>query len=197
MTELIIASNNPGKIREMKAILAPWFGQVLSMREAGVDTEVEETGETFAENARLKAQAVCRLSGKPALADDSGLAVDVLGGEPGVYSARYCGRHGDDEANNQKLVREVTPFAPDTRTAHYACTVCLAYPDGRVLEAYGECAGLIRTLPAGTGGFGYDPYFYLPQYGKTMAELPADVKNGMSHRWRALQALLALLEAQK
>lgn len=197
MPSLIIASNNPGKIREMKQILTPYFPQILSLREAGIETDVEETGQTFAENARIKALAICRMAGCAALSDDSGLEVDVLGGAPGVYSARYCGRHGDDEANNRKLIREVSPFPEAQRTARYRCAVCLAYPDGTVREAQGSCEGLIRTRPAGTGGFGYDPYFYLPQFDCTMAQLPAETKNTLSHRYFALRNLLAQLNEEK
>ncbi|MDD4797778.1 MAG: XTP/dITP diphosphatase [Eubacteriales bacterium] len=194
MQKLIIASNNPGKIREIKQILAPYFAHILSLAEAGVDADADETGQTFAENACIKARAVCRMTGCAALSDDSGLEVDVLAGAPGVYSARYCGRHGDDDGNNQKLVRAVAAYPEEQRTARYVCAVCLCYPDGRELVAQGSCEGVIRTRGAGDGGFGYDPYFYLPERGCTMAQLPADVKNTLSHRYFALRNLLRLLD---
>lgn len=197
MNKLVIASNNAGKIREMRQILAPYFDAIVSMREAGIDIEVEETGQTFAENARLKAVAIARLAGCAAVSDDSGLEVDALGGEPGVYSARYAGSHGDDEANNAKLIQAVadTPFAQ--RTARYRCAVCLCYPDGKVLEAQGQCEGLIQSHAQGDGGFGYDPYFYLPDHGCTMAQLSAGEKNRMSHRYHALANLLSMLGSEE
>ena len=189
--KLIIASGNPGKLREIRAILGGKFEEILSMKEAGIDHETVEDGETFLQNAQKKAREIAEISGCAALADDSGLCVDALGGAPGVYSARFCGRHGDDEANNRLLVEKLR--GKSDRRAHYACAVSLAFPDGRELHAEGTLSGTIADTPSGTGGFGYDPYFFLPAYGCTAASLPAEEKNRISHRAEALKALLKQL----
>lgn len=190
---LIIASNNPGKIREIKAILGSRFAHILSMSEAGLQMDVEETGTTFEENAILKAQAVAQATGMTALADDSGLAVDALGGAPGVYSARYSG--GDDQDNNDKLLRELQDH--DDRRARYLCVMALAAPQGDVVTAEGRCEGAIAREPKGKRGFGYDPLFLVEGYdGQTMAQLPEEEKNRISHRKRAIEALLQKLEQQ-
>lgn len=189
---LVIASNNAGKIREIKAILGACFPSIVSMAEAGLHMDIEETGATFEENAILKARAVALACGGPALADDSGLAVDALGGAPGIYSARYSG--GDDQDNNDKLLREMQGRAD--RRARYVCAMALAHPDGMVITAEGRCEGSIGTEPRGKRGFGYDPLFLVEGYdGLTMAELPDEEKNCISHRKRAIEALLAKLEA--
>ncbi len=189
---LVIASNNAGKIREIKAILGARFPSIVSMAEAGLHMDIEETGATFEENAILKARAVALACGGPALADDSGLAVDALGGAPGIYSARYSG--GDDQDNNDKLLREMQGMAD--RRARYVCAMALAHPDGMVLTAEGRCEGIIGTEPRGKRGFGYDPLFLVEGYdGQTMAELPDEEKNCISHRKRAIEALLDKLEA--
>ncbi len=186
--KLLIASNNANKIREIKAILGGCFDEILSLREAGYDIDPEENGVTFEENAVIKAQAVADLTGLPALADDSGLEVDCLHGAPGVYSARYCGYHGDDAANNAKLIEEVSKF-PDPRGAQYACALALIFPGKVPIITKGVCRGTIQLEPKGHNGFGYDPYFIPDGFDKTFAELPAEVKNGMSHRAKALELL--------
>lgn len=186
---LVIASNNAHKVREIKAILAGRFSEILSMGEAGLTLEVEETGETFRENAVLKARAVAAAAGSFALADDSGLCVDALGGGPGVYSARYSG--GGDGANNRKLMREMA--GQRDRKARYVCAIALAGPDGSLVTAEGRCEGRIGYEPKGEQGFGYDPLFIVDEYGCAMAELPDEVKNGISHRRRALDGLLMKL----
>lgn len=183
---LVIASNNANKVREIKAILGGRFSEVVSMGEAGLDMEVEETGDTFEQNAVLKAEAVAAAACCWALADDSGLCVDTLGGAPGVYSARWSG--GGDEANNDKLLRESEGKAD--RSAHYACVMALANPDGVVLTAEGRCEGSIGFERKGKRGFGYDPLFITENYGCAMAELEDDIKNGISHRRKALDALM-------
>ncbi len=189
---LVIASNNAGKIREIKAILGARFPSIVSMAEAGLNMDVEETGATFKENAILKARAVAQACGGPALADDSGLAVDALSGAPGIYSARYSG--GDDQDNNDKLLREMQGQAD--RRARYVCAMALARPNGTVVTAEGRCEGFIGTEPKGKRGFGYDPLFLVEGYdGLTMAELPDEEKNRISHRKRAIEALLQRLEA--
>lgn len=189
--KLIIASGNVGKLREIRAILGGKFDEILSMKEAGIYHETVEDGATFLENAQKKAREIAALSGCAALADDSGICVDSLGGAPGIYSARFCGRHGDDDANNLLLVEKLQ--GQENRKAHYTCAVSLVYPNGKELHAEGELHGEIIDTPRGHGGFGYDPYFYLPSYGCTAAELPAEEKNQISHRAEALKKLLSLL----
>ncbi len=189
--KLIIASGNSGKLREIRTILGDKFDEIVSMKEAGIDHETVEDGATFLENAQKKAREIAEISGCAALADDSGICVDALGGAPGIYSARFCGRHGDDEANNRLLIEKLHDV--QQRTAHYACAVSLAFPDGSELHAEGFLYGEIVDEPCGSGGFGYDPYFYLPAYGCTAAELSAEEKNKISHRAEALKKLLKLL----
>ena len=189
--ELLIASNNQNKLRELKALLCGRF-EVFSLAEKGIISEPEETGTTFAENAAIKATAAMRASGLPAIADDSGIAVDALGDAPGVYSARYCGVHADDAGNNALLLKNMQ--GEQNRKAKFVCAIALVYPDGRTVSAQGECEGILLEEPRGSNGFGYDPLFYLPQYGKTMAEIPAALKNRISHRAAALQNFMKLLD---
>ena len=189
--KLIIASGNAGKLREIRAILGEKFDEIVSMKEAGIDHETIEDGATFLENAQKKAREIAQISGCAALADDSGICVDALDGAPGIFSARFCGRHGDDEANNRLLVEKLQ--GKSDRKAHYACSISLCYPDGSELHSEGYLHGEIIDTPKGSGGFGYDPYFYLPEYGLTAAELSAEEKNKISHRAKALEALLKQL----
>ncbi len=192
--KLIIASNNAHKLEEMKAILAPFFDDVQSMREAGIEHETVEDGTTFAQNAEKKAREIAELTGCCALADDSGICVDALGGAPGIYSARFAGEHGADEANNALLLEKLQ--GAEDRGAHFTCVVVMAWPDGRELSAEGRLYGEIAFEPAGDGGFGYDPIFYLPDRGCTDAQLPPGEKNRISHRGKALRALLEKLDGQ-
>ena len=192
---LVLASNNFGKLRELKAILGERY-DVVSMREMGLDVDVEENGETFEENALIKAEALEKLTGCATLADDSGLCVDALNGRPGVYSARYCGVHGDDEANNQLLLRELEDVDEPARTACYGAAVALCRPGHEPLTAFGRCDGRILREYRGEGGFGYDPLFWSEDLGMTFAEASAEAKNGVSHRARAIRALLEKLEAE-
>lgn len=199
------ASNNAGKLKELRRILEAMGHEVKSLRELGIDLDPEETGATFAENARLKAAAFCRASGLPTVADDSGLCVDALGGAPGVYSARYCGRHGDDEANNQKLLQELAGVPAGQRAARFVSAVCFMLPDGRALTVMGECPGRIAMAGRGTNGFGYDPLFVpdavgLPgggtapnMAGRSYAQLADEEKDAISHRGRAMVCLAARL----
>lgn len=189
--KLIIASGNAGKLREIRAILGEKFDEILSMKEAGIDHETVEDGKTFLENAQKKAREIAEISGCAALADDSGICVEALGGEPGIYSARYCGRHGDDEANNRLLIQNLQGV--ENRRAYYACAVSLVFPDGREKHAEGKLYGTIVDTPRGDGGFGYDPHFFLEEYGCTAAEITAEEKNKISHRAKALQGLLEKL----
>lgn len=192
--KLIIASNNKNKILEIKEILSKDFDEILSMSEAGIDDDIEETGETFIENALIKAKYVSSALNCAALADDSGLEVGALKGAPGVCSARYCGYHGDDEANNKKLLEEMAD--KKDRSARYACAIALVRPDKEELVATGYCSGEILTKLRGNGGFGYDPLFYMEAFDKTMAEIDIDIKNNFSHRYNALIGIKKLLEKE-
>ena len=193
--KLVLASNNFGKLRELKAILGDIY-DVYSQREMGINLEVEENGETFEENALIKAEALMKLTGCATLADDSGICVDALNGRPGVYSARYCGVHGDDEANNQLLLKELENVDDPHRTAHYGAAVALCRPGHEPLITYGKCEGIILREYRGEGGFGYDPMFFSTDLGMTFGEADPESKNGVSHRARAIRKLLELLEAE-
>lgn len=185
--KIIIASNNAGKIREYKQMLeGAGLGEVLSLKEAGIVCEPEETGTTFEENAAIKARALHEMSGCAALADDSGLMVDALGGEPGVYSARWLGI-GEDKARNAEMLRRLEGKTGTERSARFVCAIHFIYEDGREVTAKGVCEGLIGFEPRGENGFGYDPIF---MYGdKSFAEIPAEEKNAVSHRGNALREL--------
>ncbi len=191
---LIVASNNENKLREFDAILGRLY-RIISMREAGVEADIEENGATFEENALIKANFVMRLTGCAAIADDSGLEVDALGGAPGVYSARYCGRHGDDEANNDLLLERLKDV-PAPRTARYVAAIALARPGMEPIVRRGECEGEILFARRGTGGFGYDPLFVC-ETGQTFAEVSMETKNAISHRKRGIAAVLAALEEER
>lgn len=190
--KFIIATHNMKKQAEMQRILSPLGVEVLTAEMAGVTlTDVEETGATFEENAVLKAENGCSESGLPCIADDSGLSVDFLGGEPGVYSARYSGKHGDDEANIQKLLKKLEGVPEEKRAARFVSVVCVCFPDGRKLTVDGKCEGKIGFEKHGDNGFGYDPVFMVGQ--KSFAELSADEKDKISHRGNALRKLAQVL----
>lgn len=191
--KVLLASNNGHKIKEIKEILGDFF-DVVSLREAGVESDPEETGATFEENARIKAVAGMKASGMPCIADDSGLEVFALDGLPGVMSARYAGGHGDDSANNEKLLRELKNASD--RSARYVCVICMAFPNGHEIVARGECRGTILKEARGKGGFGYDPLFFFPQFGKTFAEITAEEKNEVSHRKAALKEFEKIWEKE-
>ncbi len=184
--KLIIASNNKGKIREYKQILEPLGFEVMSQSEAGIELEAEETGTTFAENSAIKARAIFGMTSCAVLADDSGLAVDALGGEPGVYSARYGGLETSEE-RSQLVLKKLSGVPDSDRTAHFICNIHLILADGREVTAEGRCSGRIGREPRGSNGFGYDPIF---MYGsRSFAEISADEKNRLSHRAAALDKL--------
>jgi XTP/dITP diphosphohydrolase len=192
---IVLATHNAGKIREIEQILQPLGYSCVSVKDVLRDEqEPEETGSTFAENALIKATYYMKRTHMPCLADDSGIVVDVLQGRPGVYSARYAGEDCNDERNNEKLIRELAHVPYEQRTSHYACVLVLVWPDGSALTAEGTCEGIIRDTYAGTGGFGYDPLFYLPELGKTMAEVSMAEKNALSHRGKALRKLAGMLK---
>ena len=193
--KLIIASNNAHKLTEMKAILSPFFDDVQSMREAGIEHETVEDGQTFMENAVKKARELAEISGQAAIADDSGICVDALDGAPGIYSARFSGVHGDDKANNRLLLEKLEGV--ENRAAHYTCAIALCWPDGKMLTAEDYLFGEIAHDEKGTGGFGYDPLFLLPERGLRTAELGPGEKNAISHRGKALRKLVKLLEEQR
>ena len=183
----VIATNNPGKLKEMREILSEIGFDAISLAEAGVEVDVEETGSTFMENALLKAEAACRATGLPAIADDSGLSVAALNGAPGVYSKRFGGGGLDSSGLCTYLLK--TMEGMEQRDAKFVSSIVCAFPDGSILSAEGECHGEITNAPRGSGGFGYDPVFLVAGDSRTMAELSPDEKNALSHRNAALRAL--------
>ncbi|MCI8983896.1 MAG: XTP/dITP diphosphatase [Hungatella sp.] len=193
--KIIFATGNEGKMREAQLILADLGFPVLSMKEAQASCDVEENGSTFAENAAIKARAVWEQTGDIVLADDSGLVVDYLGGEPGIYSARYMGEDTSYEIKNQAIIHRLAEAEEEGRTARFVCAIAAVLPDGTELSAEGTVEGLIAHEPAGDGGFGYDPIFYLPEYGMTSAQIPIEKKNEISHRGKALEAMKAKLKS--
>lgn len=193
MRRLVLATRNAGKVRELAALLGPLGVEVVSLADYPEIGEIPEEGDTFQENAIFKAREVARLTGETALADDSGLEVDALNGAPGVYSARFAGEPKSDTANNAKLLRLLTGLPPEKRTARFRCVMALAVPDGRVYTAEETSEGIILDAPRGDNGFGYDPLFYVEEFGKTFAELDLATKNTISHRGRALQKVKDLV----
>lgn len=185
--KLVLASKNPGKLRELQEILGSLGVEVLLESQVGLDLEVEETGTTFEENAFLKADTVMKASGLPAIADDSGLVVDALNGAPGVYSARFGGKESD-AARTALLLEKLEGVPAEKRTARFVSAIACRLPDGRTFTAKGSCEGVVADAPRGQGGFGYDPVFLVPSLGKTFAELSAEEKNQISHRGAALRA---------
>ena len=182
--KFVLATNNPKKLKEMAEILGALGVEVVSPKELGIHIEVEETGTTFAENAMLKAKAICEAANLPAIADDSGLCVDALNGGPGVYSARYGGEGLDDVQRYQLLLANMR--GQTTRAAYFACSIACAFPDGKELTVEGKCHGTIAFAPMGEGGFGYDPVFFVPEKAKTFGQLTAEEKSEISHRGKAL-----------
>ncbi len=201
MFDLVLGSNNKKKLVELRMMLPEDKIQLTPLSEIPESIDVEETGTTFTENAALKATEQAKLLSRWVLAEDSGLSVDALKGEPGVYSARYAGEHGNHNANNAKLLAELSGVPDEKRGAQYNCYLCLSDPDGKVrLEANDRCRGVIRETASGTAGFGYDPLFEIREYHKTFGELDLEVKRALSHRSRALRKfipqLLRLIDLQ-
>ena len=190
--KFVLATHNPGKLKEMGDILARFGVEVVSPKDLGITVDVEETGATFAENAMLKAKAICAAAKLPAIADDSGLCVDALNGGPGVYSARYGGEGLDDKGRYMLLLNSMR--GQPTRAAHFACAIACVFPNGDELTAEGRCDGTIAFAPMGEGGFGYDPVFFVPELKKTFGQLTAEEKSALSHRGRALAVFVAKLE---
>ena len=196
--KLILATNNAHKMREIFEILGAEFPDMVTLKQAGLEIDVEEDGSTFAENAIKKAEEVLKFSGYPAaLADDSGLIVDELGGAPGVYSARYAGEGHNDADNNAKLMRDMAGVPTERRTCRFASAVALAREGKETICVMGYAEGILLTEARGHNGFGYDPYFFYPPFGKSFAELSAEEKNAVSHRKHALEALLEVLRQEK
>lgn len=191
--KLIIASNNAHKIGEIKKILAEKFEEILSLRESGIDHETVEDGTTFMENALKKAREIAEISGCAALADDSGICVDALGGAPGIFSARFAGEHGNDKVNNALLLEKLTD--KKDRSAHYTAAIALVYPSGKEVTAEGYMFGEIIRSERGEGGFGYDPLFVPTGESRTVAEMTSEEKNLISHRANALKELCKKLDS--
>ena len=191
--DFILATNNMKKLAEMQRILSPLGINVVTAKALGIELEdVEETGTTFEENARLKATAACKETNMPAIADDSRLCVDYLNGAPGIFSARFSGEHGNDEKNNDLLLEKLKGVAPEQRTAHYVCAICCVFPNGKEITVRGECNGTIGFERDGNAGFGYDPLFLVN--GRSFGRYTAEEKDKISHRGNALRKLKAELE---
>lgn len=193
MEKIVFATANEGKVKEIKEILKDFPIEVVSMKEMGITADIEEDGTTFEDNSLIKARALSKLTGLPALADDSGLEVDYLNGEPGIYSARYLGRDTDYDYKNNYIIDKLSDAKDKERSARFVCVISLVLPDGREFVERGVVEGLIGYEQKGENGFGYDPIFYLPEYGKTSAELSSEEKNKISHRGKALSAMKKLI----
>lgn len=191
--DFILATNNMKKLEEMQRILSPLGIEVKTAAMLGIELpEVEEDGDTFEANAEIKAASACKITGLPAIADDSGLCVDYLDGAPGIFSARFAGEHGNDEKNNDLLLQKLKGVKQEDRMAHYVCAICCIFPDGRKIVVRGECEGLIGFERDGNAGFGYDPLFIVD--GKSFGRYTGEDKDKISHRGKALRALVAELE---
>lgn len=193
---IVFATGNEGKMREIRLILADLGLEVLSMKEAGADPEIVEDGATFGENAEIKARAVWECTGGIVLADDSGLVIDCLNGEPGIYSARYMGEDTSYDIKNRNLIERVGAAGGTNRAARFVCNIAAVLPSGRVLHTEAYMEGEIAREPAGSGGFGYDPILMIPELGVTAAELTMDQKNKISHRGKALEAIKETLRRE-
>ena len=194
MNKVVVATKNKGKLKEIKQILAPMGFNVISMEEANIDMDIDETGDSFEENAMLKALAVHKLTGAIVIADDSGLETDALNGAPGIYSARYSGANASDDKNNEKLLIQLKDIPDEKRTARFVCAIAVVFDENRKFTVKGTVDGIINRAPAGENGFGYDPLFYIPQYGKTVAQLSSEEKNKISHRGKALEKMVVKLK---
>ena len=191
--KLLLATNNAGKVKEYRSLLRSITFELVTPKELGISVDVEEAGTTYEENARLKACTLAKKSGLLTLADDSGIEVDALNGAPGVMSARYAGENASDAERVHYLLSKLEDIPREKRTARFYCLIAIAQPDGQVQYCDGECKGIITFKPQGENGFGYDPIFFFPERGKTMAQLPLEIKNQISHRGRAAQKARLLL----
>ena len=197
MRRLIFATGNEHKMVEMREILGELPVEILSMKDVGIKADIVENGSTFEENALIKAKEVCKLAGEMVLADDSGLEIDYLNGEPGIYSARYMGEDTSYRIKNQNLIDRLEGVPEEKRTARFVCAIAAAFPDGRSFVVRGTIEGIIGYEERGTNGFGYDPIFYLPERGVSTAEIPPEEKNSISHRGNALRKMKELLEREE
>lgn len=191
---LVLATNNAHKLSEIRQILGDRFEEILSLRDLGITQDIAETGSTLKENATIKATTIMKLTGLPTLADDTGLMVDALNGEPGVYSARYAGEQHDDKANVAKLLKNLEPYKGKERSAHFVTCMVIAYPNGKIKSVEGRTDGEITYSPSGSNGFGYDPVFYSYDLKKVFAEATPEEKNSVSHRGRALAKIIPLIK---
>lgn len=196
MKRMIFATGNENKMVEIREILGDLPLEILSMKQAGIRADIEENGTSFEENALIKAREVCRLAGEMVLADDSGLEIDYLNGEPGIYSARYMGENTSYRVKNKNLMERLEGVPNEKRTARFVCAIAAVFPDGKELVVRGTVEGIIGYEERGENGFGYDPIFYLPECGLTTAELPPEEKNSISHRGNALRKMKELLEKE-
>ena len=194
--KIVFATSNAGKMREIRELLKDLGAEILSMKEAGVQIDIVEDGATFEANALIKARTVWEQTGGIVLADDSGLEVDALNKEPGVYSARYMGENTSYEIKNWNLIHRLNGVPDEKRTARFVCVIAAVLPNGRTLSVRDTMEGRIAYEPAGEGGFGYDPILFLPEFGKTSAEITMEEKNAVSHRGKALRAMKACLEKE-
>lgn len=197
MKRMIFATGNENKMKEIREILGALPLEILSMKEAGVPADIVEDGKTFEENALIKARAICKLAGEMVLADDSGLEIDYLNKEPGIYSARYMGEDTSYHIKNKSLIDRLEGVPDEKRTARFVCAIAAVFPDGKELVVRGTVEGIIGYEEKGENGFGYDPIFYLPERGCTTAELPPEEKNSISHRGNALRLMKELLERER
>ena len=194
MKKLIFATGNQNKVREIKMIMADTDYEIMSLKDAGIDADIEENGTTFEENAAIKAKAICEMTGELVLADDSGLEVDYLNKEPGIYSARYEGVDTPYSIKNQIIMDRLSGVPDEKRTARFVCAIAAAFPDGRVITRTATMEGRIGYEQKGENGFGYDPIFFLPEFGCTSAELSPEDKNAISHRGKALRMMRDVLK---
>lgn len=193
MKKLIFATGNEGKMKEIRMILGDLDYEILSMKEAGIDVDIVEDGETFEDNAKIKATTISKMANCVVLADDSGLEVDYMDKMPGVQSARWMGEDTSYRIKNQKIIEHLTGVPDEKRTARFVCVIAAAFPDGTVVTKRGTIEGIIGYEERGENGFGYDPIFFLPEYGKTTAELSPEEKNEISHRGKALRLIKEVL----
>ena len=191
---MIFATTNQGKVREIKAILGDIGEDILSLKEAGITADIVEDGTTFEENAIIKAKAIMELTGQIVLADDSGLEVDAMNKEPGIYSARFMGEDTPYEEKNRAIIERLEGVEGDARSARFVCVIAAVFPDGEVITTRGTIEGVIAKEPAGTNGFGYDPIVYVPEYGMTTGQMEPEQKNAISHRGKALMAMKKILK---
>lgn len=193
---IILATNNKSKVKEISEMMSGSDITFVSLADAGINVEVEETGTTFEENALLKAREICKLSGKPTISDDSGLEIDALDGAPGIYSSRFMGEDTSYDVKNNALIEKLENVADPDRTARFRCCMALVLPDGREFVTEGAMEGIIAREPKGINGFGYDPILFIPEYNRTSAELSSEEKNNISHRGEALRKMIEVIKKE-